>query len=334
MMQMKYARSVVPLFTGLMLVGVAPASAQSTAVDTCGQQLSAPGNYHLTGDLSSSTDGVVITASDVSFTLAGYTISGVSSRDSCDVDQPQLGVRVEPGTSNVRVSGGTVTGFVDGVMLYGSNSRVSAMTITNNCVFGITVSSDGNVVDTNAISGSGWDGIALAAASHATTRPTATSAPASRSRPAVRPTLSPAIPPVAVASATRRTPTPARTRGRAISSVRVASERALPCQASARLERDGLKAVPYKSFNRHTKARKHENPTVLFRGFVVSWFRGFVSVRSVRHVLVCTVAERVEQNRQQRVHAGEHRTRRREAFAESVGDEAVEDLRAAGDYVD
>ena len=169
-MQMKYARSVVPLFTGLMLVGVAPASAQSTAVDTCGQQLSAPGNYHLTGDLSCSTDGVVITASDVSFTLAGYTISGVSSRDSCDVDQPQLGVRVEPGTSNVRVSGGTVTGFVDGVMLYGSNSRVSAMTITNNCVFGITVSSDGNVVDTNAISGSGWDGIALAAASHATIR--------------------------------------------------------------------------------------------------------------------------------------------------------------------
>jgi parallel beta-helix repeat protein len=139
-------------------------------VDTCGQQLSAPGNYHLTGDLSCASDGVVITANDVAFTLAGYTISGVSSRESCDVDQPQLGVRVEPGTSNVRVSGGTVNGFVDGVMLYGTNSRVSAMTITNNCVFGIAVSSDGNVVDTNAISGSGWDGIVLAAASHATIR--------------------------------------------------------------------------------------------------------------------------------------------------------------------
>src|SRR6266850_1145063 len=157
MMQMKYARSVAPLFTGLMLVGVAPASAQSTAVDTCGQQLSAPGNYHLTGDLSCSTDGVVITASDVSFTLAGYTISGVSSRDSCDVDQPQLGVRVEPGTSNVRVSGGTVTGFVDGVMLYGSNSRVSAMTITNNRVFGITVSSDGNTVHSNILRRNGLE---------------------------------------------------------------------------------------------------------------------------------------------------------------------------------
>ena len=169
-MQMKYARSVAALFTGLMFVGVAPAAAQSTAVDTCGQQLSAPGNYHLTGDLSCSTDGVVITANDVSFTLAGYTISGVSSRESCDVDQPQLGVRVEPGSSNVRVSGGTVNGFVDGVMLYGTNSRVSAMTITNNCVFGIAVSSDGNVVDTNAISGSGWDGIVLASASHATIR--------------------------------------------------------------------------------------------------------------------------------------------------------------------
>ena len=169
-MQMKYARSVAALFAGLMFVGVAPALAQSTAVDTCGQELSAPGNYHLTGDLSCSSDGVVITANDVSFTLAGYTISGVSSRGSCDVDQPQLGVRIEPGTSNVRVSGGTVNGFVDGVMLYGSSSRVSAMTITNNCVFGIAVSSDGNVVDTNAISGSGWDGIVLAAASHATIR--------------------------------------------------------------------------------------------------------------------------------------------------------------------
>ena len=169
-MQMTYARSAAAVLTGLIAVGVAPASAQSTAVDTCGQQLSAPGNYHLTSDLSCSTDGVVITANDVSLTLAGYTISGVSSRESCDVNQPQLGVRVEPGTSNVRVSGGTVNGFVDGVMLYGSNSRVSAKTITNNCVFGITVSSDGNVVDTNAVSGSGWDGIALAAASHATIR--------------------------------------------------------------------------------------------------------------------------------------------------------------------
>src|SRR5262249_39766500 len=136
-MPLKYARSAAAMVAGLMWIGVAPAAAQSTAVDTCGQELSAAGNYHLTGDLSCSSDGVVITASAVSLTLAGYTITGVSSLESCDVDQPQFGVRVESGTANVRVSGGTVTGFVDGVMLYGSNSRVSAMTVTNNCVFGI-----------------------------------------------------------------------------------------------------------------------------------------------------------------------------------------------------
>jgi hypothetical protein len=46
-------------------------------------------------------------------TLAGYTISGVSTPESCDQNNPQLGINVMPRFTGVRVNGGTVRGFVD-----------------------------------------------------------------------------------------------------------------------------------------------------------------------------------------------------------------------------
>jgi parallel beta-helix repeat protein len=110
----------------------------------------------------------VITANNVRFTLGGYTISGVSTTESCDTDNPQLGIHAMAPATAVRVNGGTVTGFVDGIVLYSSKSRVHAMNVTNNCVFGIAVSGTGNVVDTSVITGSGVDGVGLGATSGVT----------------------------------------------------------------------------------------------------------------------------------------------------------------------
>jgi len=151
------------------VLGGTAASAQpaSTPVTECGQELSEPGDYHLAGDLGPcSGHGVVITASGVRFTLAGHTLSGVSTQESCDLEQPQTGVEIPGSVSDVRVSGGTVTGFVDGINLSGTNSRVTAMKVVNNCVFGVVVSGVGGRVDTSLVSGSD-DGIILCAAQQA-----------------------------------------------------------------------------------------------------------------------------------------------------------------------
>jgi parallel beta-helix repeat protein len=149
-----------PLAVALFGLGPRPAWAASKPVSVCGQELSEPGDYHLTQDIGPCTGhGVIITGSGIRFTLAGHTISGVSSQASCDVDNPQTGVDVRSPASRVRVSGGTITGFVDGISL-GSRARATALRLIDNCIFGAVVSGMGSQVDTNVISGSD-DGIVL-----------------------------------------------------------------------------------------------------------------------------------------------------------------------------
>jgi parallel beta-helix repeat protein len=141
-------------------VGLGVARADSTEVKTCGEVLDKPGDYHLAQDLGPCAGhGVLITASDVRFTLGGHTLSGVSTQESCDIDYPQTGITII-GASGVRVSGGTVRGFVDGIGHYGTNSVVAGMTVADNCVFGVLVQGTGNRVETSRVSGSD-DGIAL-----------------------------------------------------------------------------------------------------------------------------------------------------------------------------
>jgi parallel beta-helix repeat protein len=148
-------------------LGVAAAQPASTPVTQCGQVLAAPGHYHLAQDLGPCPgDGVLIAASNVRFTLAGHTLSGVSTQASCDLDNPQYGVSIATDARGVRVSGGTIRGFVDGIVHYGSRSRVTGMTVADNCLFGIVVSGTGNRVDTSRVTGSD-DGIALCEAQQA-----------------------------------------------------------------------------------------------------------------------------------------------------------------------
>jgi parallel beta-helix repeat protein len=103
---------------------------------------------------------VIITASNVRFTLAGHTLSGVSSPASCD--NPQIGIDMRSPATGVHVSGGTVTGFVDGISM-SADSRVTGMRVVDNCFWGVIVTGAGQV-DASVVSGSGNDGIALCGA--------------------------------------------------------------------------------------------------------------------------------------------------------------------------
>jgi parallel beta-helix repeat protein len=148
---------------GLTFVGGTRPAQALTLVTTCGQTLSAPGEYVLTGDLDCSSttgNGVTITASNVVFHLAGYTIKGgCTSGDG--------GIVVNLGISGVQIDGGTVSGFNDGIVLHSSASRVRGVTVTDSCAFGMAVSGQNNRIETNVVTASGIDGIGLGAASGA-----------------------------------------------------------------------------------------------------------------------------------------------------------------------
>jgi Right handed beta helix region len=132
-------------------------------VTTCGQTLSAAGGYVLTVNLDCSgtfTNGINITASNVVFHLAGHTISSTD----CDGTKVIEGIMVSGGVSGVRIDGGTVKGFNDGVgLLFSNNARVSGMTVTNACSSGVAISGQNNRVDTSVVTLS-FGGIGIGAA--------------------------------------------------------------------------------------------------------------------------------------------------------------------------
>jgi Right handed beta helix region len=145
-----------------LLFAVGSASAQEP-VSTCGRTLTKAGTYFLTTDLDCSgtlASGVTITASHVTFHLAGHTISSTDCSNTKEV----YGIFAVPGITAVKIDGGNVKGFSDGIVLYSSHSRARGMTVTGACLFGIAVSGQSNQVDTSTVTLSP-DGIGIGAAS-------------------------------------------------------------------------------------------------------------------------------------------------------------------------
>jgi hypothetical protein len=119
---------------------------QPTAVTTCGQKLTVPGDYYLEGDLGPcSAEGVTITASHVRFDLGGFKISG----PGCGPDQA-IGVGIAEGVSDVEVAGGAIARFAFGVWVAASNSRVHGVTLTDGCIGAVVLGGD-NTVDANVV---------------------------------------------------------------------------------------------------------------------------------------------------------------------------------------
>lgn len=160
------------LVMGIVLVLPVAAAADPTqlyVVDPahgCGQVLTDPGKtYVLGGDLwcPEPGNGVVIAASDIVFHLAGHTIAS----PVCDTSQFVSGIVIDPAAENVRIDGGTVSGFNDGLLLYGTRNRVTGMTFTGACVWGIVVAGHELVVETTVVIATGMDGIVLETATSA-----------------------------------------------------------------------------------------------------------------------------------------------------------------------
>jgi parallel beta-helix repeat protein len=162
------------MFVGLAVIllgAIGPAQAALILVNPangCPQTLNTPGGqYVLTGDLDCSGtngNGIIITASNVIFHLAGHTIKSTDRDPTKNIS----GIVVQS-VSGVLIDGGTVRGFNDGVFLdaFTANSRVSGMTVKGASIFGMVVSGSQNQVDMSVVTESGSDGIGLGSASGA-----------------------------------------------------------------------------------------------------------------------------------------------------------------------
>ena len=165
-----FVATLLTLFAAMPLLGTDAVEAQSdrcqpTPVTTCGQVLSVAGEYVLTTDLNCTGtpgdyNGITITASNVVLHLAGHIIAS----SDCDTSRNISGIFVAGGIMGVKIDGGTVIGFNDGIVLSSSHSRVEGMTVRNACEFGIAVQGEKNRVETNVVTGSGSDGIILSPA--------------------------------------------------------------------------------------------------------------------------------------------------------------------------
>jgi len=145
----------------LVVAAAQKTSAQLQPVTTCGQTLAAAGEYVLMNDLNCSAPtgditGVEISASNVVFHLAGHTISS----SICDLSRNVNGIFAFGGLTNVRIDGGNVSGFNDGIVLSSSISIVKGVKVTGACAFGFAVQGANNRIEKNTASGNG-DGVLL-----------------------------------------------------------------------------------------------------------------------------------------------------------------------------
>jgi parallel beta-helix repeat protein len=132
----------------LSFLATAPALAENP-VTACGDVLSEPGNYGLTGDLLACPgNAIVISASNVSLKLNGHTITCGSTNG--------IGVRVT-GVSDVQVTNGTITGCGLGVFFSGTTeSKITHLTLNGNRVFGISlIGASNNEITANHVTENG-----------------------------------------------------------------------------------------------------------------------------------------------------------------------------------
>ena len=131
---------------------------------TCGDTISAPGNYVLAGDCSG--QGILITASDVVLRLQGHTMTGPGALFEPFVDGIDVGGY--PNSTNVQIVGpGTIQDYWIGVF-FGAQGAVSDSVVThveadNNGYAGMETYSgnNGNVFEHNVTRDNVFNGIAI-----------------------------------------------------------------------------------------------------------------------------------------------------------------------------
>jgi Right handed beta helix region len=104
------------------------------------------GSYWLDGNLTVPVDkdGIVITASQVTINLMGFTIQGSGGIHGS-------GISATNGPSSITVTNGFITGMGDqGIFITGSNSRIERITVHGNANSGLHLGSRSTVIRSNS----------------------------------------------------------------------------------------------------------------------------------------------------------------------------------------
>lgn len=127
-----------------------PAWAECTPIAATPYVVSAPGNYCLVKNVTSSSDGITIAADDVTLDCGGYTIDGSSQAPS----RTSRGI-LGSARSGVLVRNCTVKGFMTGIQLSGTGNTVRENVFIAPYSRGIVVEGEENIIDGNRISDAG-----------------------------------------------------------------------------------------------------------------------------------------------------------------------------------
>jgi parallel beta-helix repeat protein len=135
---MRLPRIRIATCTCLLALACVPSgSAAAQSAVTCGDTITQPGTYELSGDCSGS--GITIAASDVTLRLMRHTMTGTGATDNWGIDAQNR--------SNLTIEGpGTLEGFYAGVHLDSvADSEVSNLVVTDSTWQGLTAHTTTNV---------------------------------------------------------------------------------------------------------------------------------------------------------------------------------------------
>lgn len=124
-----------------------PINDENTPGDSLGlYKITQPGSYYLTGNITvpESKHGIMITASEVTIDLNGYSVIGPGKENGNSAHGIYTYINV---TNNVTVKNGTVKGFKgSGLFLYYSGHKVINVNSFDNGTYGFEVSGSCNVL--------------------------------------------------------------------------------------------------------------------------------------------------------------------------------------------
>ncbi len=135
-----------------------------TPISSLPYTITESGSYYVTGNLSSTTHGIVIETSGVTVDLMGFSLTG-------DGSSGDYGIYVDGSTNavieNLVIKGGRISGFYYGLScMYMNNSRIEQMVVSDNTddgvyLYGRNGQCDGNTIRENTISKNTTKGIRL-----------------------------------------------------------------------------------------------------------------------------------------------------------------------------
>jgi parallel beta-helix repeat protein len=135
-----------------------------TPISSLPYTITESGSYYVTGNLSSTTNGIVIEASGVTVDLMGFSLTG-------DGSSGDYGIYVAGSTNavidRVTIKGGSISGFSYGLRCkYMNNIRIEQMVVSGNTLSGVLLygyqgQCNGNTIADCTISGNGDEGVIL-----------------------------------------------------------------------------------------------------------------------------------------------------------------------------